>query len=256
MRAIINTAFETFLLLQRDRIFLPVVLVGFGLLFLSGLASYWGIEEFRKILYDFGSFIFHIMGISVAIFWGTKLLSDSKLEGAIELQLASPITRYQWLIGKFLGLSFALIFISVLMLAGWQLIYVFWGMGLISGKSLSIFGLLTLSWLVMAAVAILFSSVSSQAVSLFASFWLLICGLLSQPVYQALSPETPQFIREIASFTAGIWNLHTFDTSSYAVQKGYITAQQATDILTYGMLLIVTLISIACISFQRRDLKV
>ena len=68
MRALVAVSMETFLRLRRDKIFVPAALVGCGLLLMSGLASYWGVEEFFKILYDLGSFAWLMtgpLGISV-----------------------------------------------------------------------------------------------------------------------------------------------------------------------------------------------
>lgn len=255
MKQIVYIAKETFTILRRDRVFLPAVFVGISLLALTGIASYWGIEEFRKILYDLGAMFFQLTGYSIAIFWGTKILNDSKQEGSIEWQLSAPVARINWLLGRFLGLSFALFLIASFMLFTWQMIYMAYGMGVIQLKTILIFSFLTLSWLLMASVATLFASVTSSAIALFSSFWLMLLGLISQPVMQALSPETPESMKAIVRSVAGVWNLHAFNTSGLAASSEYLSQNQMLDLLAYGLLLIGLVLSLACIVFQKRDLS-
>src|SRR5271169_3241497 len=105
LRAIRVIALETFLLLRRDRIFAPALVLGLAACALALLASDWSIEDFSKILYDVGYFGFQITGGLVALVWGTKTVGDSRQEGSLEVQLAAPISRFTWLIGKYLGLA-------------------------------------------------------------------------------------------------------------------------------------------------------
>ncbi|MFY7929034.1 MAG: ABC transporter permease subunit [Oligoflexus sp.] len=254
MRAILSIAVETFLRLRRDKIFLPAALIGLGLLSLSGLASYWGVEEFFKILYDLGTAAYLFTGATVAIFWGHKIISDSRQEGSLEVQLASPVSRSAWLIGKFLGLMAGLLIMSGIFLVGWQGIYSAYGMGWMPTKDVIIFLVLGLSWLVMGAVSILFASLASGAIALFCSIWVFIVGLLSAPVMQALSPETPASTRKLVEIITGIWNLHLFNLSSYGSAKQFVGTQDILSRCGYGFLLVACFIALACLFFERRDI--
>jgi len=255
MNQIVYISKETFTILRRDRVFLPAIVIGVSLLALTGIASYWGIEEFRKILYDLGAMFFQLTGFSIAIFWGTKILSDSKSEGSMEWQLSAPVSRVNWLLGRFIGLSLALILIASFMVLTWQFIYLAYGIGTIKLKTIFIFSFLTLSWILMASVATLFASIASSAVALFSSFWIMLVGLISQPVLQALSPETPDSMRVFVRAVAGIWNLHAFNTSGLATSSQYLSPNQMLDLLGYGLMLIGVVLSLACIVFHKRDLS-
>ena len=255
MNRIFSIAHMTFVRLRRDRIFLPAVCVGSLLIILSGIASYWGVEEFFKILFDLSSFVFQMVGVTVAIFWGVKLINDSKQEGSIEIELASPISRSAWILGKFFGLAAALILLAVGLMFAWQLVFWGYGIGMTSLKSLQIFGLLTLSWLVVGALAISLAALSSQGVALFASVWCLIFGLLTAPIYQSLAPETPDAIKQAIALTAGLWDLHRFDLSSFGPEAGKTIAwQQLQAPISYGVALIVVFLATACTVFQKRQL--
>lgn len=255
MRTIIAVAFETFLRLRRDKIFLPALLIGVGLLGLTGLASFWGVEEFFKILYDLGTTAYLFTGAAVAIFWGNKIVSDSKTEGSLEVQLASPIGRSTWLIGKFLGLSAALLLLGVCFLIAWQAIYFSYGMTWMNPFDLQLFAVLTISWLFLAALSMMFATFATQAVALFCTLWVFVCGLISAPILQTLSPETPETTRKVVEVIAGVWNINMFNISQ-SVSKYHIPVAPD-DIgmrVAYGFLLIGFFLAMACLAFQRKDI--
>ncbi len=254
MKALIAITKETFLRLRRDKIFSPAILVGLSLLGLSGLASYWGIEEFFKILYDLGTASFQLTGSTVAIFWGTKLIADSRQEGSLEVQLASPVSRSVWLLGKFFGLSLALTVLALIFLIGWQGVFWSYGIGWLSARDLLIFALLTMSWFVMGATSILFASFTSQGVALFCSGWSFLTGLVSAPIAQALAPETPAATRKLVETLASFWNLHLFNLSSLYTHSEPLSDLFLLTRFSYGFLLIALSVSLACLLFQNRDL--
>jgi Cu-processing system permease protein len=254
MRALVAVSMETFLRLRRDKIFVPAALVGCGLLLMSGLASYWGVEEFFKILYDLGSFAWLMTGTTVAIFWGNKIITDSRQEGSLEVQLASPISRSTWLLGKFVGLTGALVLLSLIFLAGWQSIYLSYSMGWLPMRDIILFSLLSVSWVVMAAVSIFFASLASGAVALFCSIWMFVAGLITAPILQTLSPDTPAATRRTVEVLAGLWNLHLFDASQYNIDRQVLSQMDLISRLGYGAMLVGVFMSLACFFFNRRDI--
>jgi Cu-processing system permease protein len=254
MRTTLAIAAETFLRLRRDRIFLPALLVGVGLLSLSGLASYWGIEEFYKILYDMGAAAYLFTGATVAIFWGNKVVADSKQEGSIEVQLASPVGRSTWLIGKFLGLAMGLFLLAIGFLVAWQLIYAAWTLGWIKPNDLLIFALLTLVWLILGALAICLACVASSGVALFCSAWAFLAGLMSAPIMQALSAETPASTRRAVEIIAGLWNLHYLNLASFGGQSHFVSPSDLLSRVAYGLALCVFFLALACAAFQKKDI--
>ncbi len=254
MRTLFSVAGETFLRLRRDKIFIPALLIGLGLLGLSGLASFWGVEEFFKILYDLGSTAYLFTGATVAIFWGNKIVSDSRQEGSLEVQLASPIGRSTWLLGKFLGLSASLILLALVFLIAWQGVYLYYNMGFIHKPDLVLFGVLTMAWFVLAALSILFATMATQAIALFCSLWMFVCGLVSAPVMQALSPETPAATRKVVEVIAGVWNLHLFNLSQLAIMHAVPSGPVIAARVGYGCILIAFFLAAACVAFQRRDI--
>lgn len=255
MNVILTIAQETFWRLQRDRIYLPAAFSGAVFMIFAGIVSYWGVEEFFEILYDLGTTSYHLTGMVVAIFWGNKLIHDSNQEGSIEMQLAAPISRYQWIIGKYLGLVGVLISLGVFFILTWQGVYLAYQMGSIPSNALLIFGLLTISWLISGAIAILFACISSQALALFMSLSLVVIGLLTKPIASTIASDTPNLIKNLTRMMAGAWDLHFFNLHYLAYGSDAINMQLITSRLIYGCGLCITFISLAMLCFQQLDIS-
>ncbi len=251
---IYQVAKETLLLLTRDRIFLPAALAGALFLQFAQVASEFGIQNFTQIMFDVGNFGFHLTGAIVAILWGSKMIADSRQEGSIEVQLSSPLSRPAWLVGKYLGLSGALIPIGLLLLAVWNVLLYFNRFPLMTEKHAIIYGFMILGWLVIASSAVLFSAVAGSAVALFCTFTLWVSGLIGTAVFQAL-PGAPgtEMTREILKFISRIWDLQRFNLSEF-VLKDLPPESILWDHGLYGICLIVALLTFACLFFTRRDL--
>jgi Cu-processing system permease protein len=245
---------ETFLLLRRDKIFLPVLVSGFLITLLANLASDWSIEDFSKILFDVGIFGFQFTGSFVAIFWGSKLIHDSKQDGSVELSLAAPVSRSSWIIGRYLGLSISLALMTFIFLVFWQFFMALNDFGMMSAQHYTIFGFMYLGWLVIAAMSMFFASFCGTGVALFSSMSLWFAGLVTNLVYQNLSPTTAPHIKTVVNTLARIWDLQQFNLINEIYTRDIMVASELGYRLLYGIGLISVLITMTSIWFTKRDI--
>ena len=84
---------ESFLMLRRDRVFTPMMIVGVAIALFANTASGWTIEEYEKILFDIGIAGFRVTGAVVAMLWGVRLITDPLHDRSIELRIAAPSAR-------------------------------------------------------------------------------------------------------------------------------------------------------------------
>ncbi len=255
MRKLWAVTRETLLLLRRDKIFLPAIIIGSIISAIAVLASDWGIEEFAKILFDIGAAGYHLTGVAVAMVWGTKAVTDSRAEGSLEVQLASPVSRPVWLVGKFLGLTLSLLLLGIILLATLQGLMLWKNFGWMGDKHFVVFGLLTINWLVVAALAIFFSSFAGANVALFCTLCLWLAGLVTSAVTRSISPHTPEYMRWIVEKTALVWDLQRFNMSYIGDYDMVVpTMDQLWWRLAYGAALVIFGLSAGCAIFKRRDL--
>lgn len=253
LRALRLVTGETLLLLKRDRVFLPALFFGIAVVLIANLASDWSVEEFSKILFDVGAFGFQLIGSAVAIFWGVKSVSDSRQQGALEVQLAAPIGRAPWLVGKFLGLALALSALFALLLAVWQAFMLLNDFGMMTPDQLTAFGLMLLGWLVLAATATMFASFCGQAIAMFATLSAWIVGLASALVAATLSKESPDALKLAVRGVARLWDLQQFLVVDRSLAGQFPGGMELGVRASYGGVMILILITVACIVFSRRD---
>lgn len=259
MSAVWVIAREAFVLLRRDKVFVPAIVVSVAVAIFANLASEWAVEEFYKILFDVGAAGFRLTGGLVAVFWGTKAVTDSRQEGALEVQLAAPVSRPAWLIGKYLGMAMALALLAVTMLASFQAFMLLNDFGTLTKDQLLAFSLLVLEWLVLAALATLFATFCRQAVAMFATLSLWVAGLGSAVVYRTLAPESNAAMKSVVGGIARIWDLQQFNVVDGAIPPPgtpYATFPAAADLVwrgAYGFILIAILMTIGAVVIARRD---
>ena len=139
MSAMAALTAETFTRLRRDRIFLPALITGALLMAIAHVASGWGIFEFHRILYDAGLTGYELTGVFVALVWSTGILADAKDSGALELSLATPLSRSMWIIAHYAGLCLVLLILAGIMLVCWQLVLFATGLSWITWPYLQVF---------------------------------------------------------------------------------------------------------------------
>lgn len=253
LNAIRLVAHEQFLLLRRDKIFVPVVVATALVAWLANLASEWSVNEFEKVLYDIGYFGFQMTGSLVALFWGVKSVNDSRQEGSIEFELAAPVGRTSWLVGKYLGLAACLLLYGVVLLWIWQTFCLVFDFGWMTPMQVCVFLFMILGWLVVAAVAVFCASFMSQAFALFVGLALWVVGLAAALVAHTMSPEAPPVTQLIVSSTTRIWDFQQFNLIDHALRKQILPLAELGYRAAYGGLLILSLMTLACLIFRRRD---
>jgi len=249
-----STMLETFRLQRRDKIFVPAAVTGFGLLMFANLASSWGIENYSKILFNVGTAGFHFTGAMVALLWGSKLLSDSRSDGSIEIQLAGPINRSAWLVGKYLGLVLSLSLLGLILVGAWQVLFLATDLTWLRERDLVIFGMYALEWFLIGAIAFFFASFSSSAITLFSTVCLWLAGLSSAVASSIMPPQTSAAVQQLIEFIARYWNLQQFNLAAYALTEEFLSHTEIGERLAYGFLLIAILITAAAVIFKRRSL--
>jgi len=254
VRHILAICSETFLLLRRDRVFVPALTIMFLLCYFAGVAGYWSIETYRKLIFDVLAAGFHLIGALIAIFWGTKLVADARREGTTELQLAAPIKRHNWIIGKFLGLTFMLVFIGMILVVVSQGMLLQQDVGWMGLDEITMFGLIVCSWIVLASLAILFSTIAGYTTAMFSVFGMWIIGLTIRNISFALHRDTPEFIKTSVLQISRAWDLQRFNIVEQITTQTPLVYQDVQWNFIYGLTLCLILLTLACIAINNKDM--
>ena len=255
LRNMLLVAWQASTLLRRDQITRAMVIAGLLITATAVLVSDWSVEEQYKVAFDVGYFGFQLVGSMMAIFLGSKSVTDSRQDGAIEWQLAAPLSRTSWLLGKYLGLALSLLGMAALLLVIWQIGLLVGGFGLLTAVQVWVFALMVLGWMVLLALAVCLGVLMRFSVALFASLGVWILGLVSAAVAATLRPETPATTRFVVNLIARIWDLQHFNLiDSLNATSAVLAAPFGTNGL-YGASLVALFLTFASIAIQKGDIN-
>ena len=179
MKRIFSIARNTFREAVRDRVLynlvLFVLLITASAIFLGELTAG---QESRTIV-NLGLGAMLIFGAFISIFVGVGLVSKEIEKRTVFAIFAKPIGRGEFIVGKYLGLCLTLLVNVLVMGIGVSLALLFVGGGNLIFSIWSAIFLIFLELTIMTAVAILFSSFSSPALSALLTFFVFIIGHFS-----------------------------------------------------------------------------
>ncbi len=164
MKVIASIALNTYRESSRNKIFLVFLGLATVSILLTKIASMISPEAEEKMVIDFGLLSITFFGMVMAVFSGASLVHKDLEKKTIYTVLSKPITRFQFILGKYLGLLLS-IFISHLVLSVVLICYCF-----LIGVHLSFafYGAIAFIFLqvsLIASVCIFFSMISSPLLS-------------------------------------------------------------------------------------------
>jgi ABC-type transport system involved in multi-copper enzyme maturation permease subunit len=247
----LNTYRET----VRDKVLYNLVLFALIMIGSSYVLGQISIYQEVKIIKDIGLAAISIFGTVIAIFIGIGLVSKEIDKRTLYSLLPKPISRVEFLLGKYFGLAVTLLVNVLVMTAGLYLLLFVMGekfdLGLLKAIYLIYVGLCLL-----VAVAILFSTFTSS----------LLAGLFTGFIYVAgyYSSDLKHFENVVDSellslLTRALYyllpNFRNFDVKSAAVSGGLVTMGQLGWVTLYGVTYTALLLVASAWVFQKRNLK-
>jgi ABC-type transport system involved in multi-copper enzyme maturation permease subunit len=257
MNRIWNIASNTFREAVRDRVlynlvFFALLMVGTTPLF--GKISI-GLE--RIILVNLGLTAISLFGVVIAIFIGTGLVSKEIEKKTLYTVLSRPVRRWEFIIGKYCGLSGTLGVNTAAMAAGF-FAAVFFVTGKLESADLSLVAALyfiCLQFLMVTAIAILFSSFTTPIFSAVFSFAMFVIGMFADDLrgFAALAEGGGKWLALGLSYLVpnfGSMNVIAQVAHSQPVSTTLLLYNTAYAIFYSGLA-----ISAAVLVFDRRNLK-
>ncbi len=153
-------AINTFKEVIRDKIFYSLVFFAILLLGASVLLSTLTVGEQSKIIEDLSLSGIEIFGVIIAIFVGIGLVNKELEKKTIYTIISKPIKRWQFLLGKYLGLALTLLSYVAVMTVCYMLVLLAYT-DTLPWQTLIAVLLIYVELLVVTASAILFSTFST-----------------------------------------------------------------------------------------------
>lgn len=255
MNRITVIALNTFKENLRDKILYNLVVFGMLMIGSSILLGTLTLGEQVKIIKDLGLASINIFGAFIAIFVGIGLVSKEIERRTIYTIIAKPVPRYQFLAGKYVGLSLTLFANIAIMVAGFFLTLLAVGVGF-DLTLLKAIGLIFVELLVITAVAVMFSTFTTTTLSAIFSLAIYVIGNLTDDL-KALADKLPdgptKGLLDLLYYI--LPNLDFFNIKGQAVHGIPVEPSYLVAAVAYGFLYGGVIVTLACVIFQRRDFK-
>jgi ABC-type transport system involved in multi-copper enzyme maturation permease subunit len=251
----------------RDRLIQSLLMAGLFFLISTVLFSSFSMRQPLEVAINYSLAIVQLLTILITLFLGLNLLSREIETRAGHGVLSQPLSRTNYLLGKFFGLTllcFIIVFFLALCAIAGVLLVRFGNQDAPSicwvNFGVSLFGILLMS-LLLGAVSLLFSAVATSAVLPFlATIAVWFIGQSTQTIKNYLDANladqsiTPVVKAVIIGAYYFFPNLSLFDFKVYAIYSLPITAGQVWYALAYGVVYTAVLLCLATRIFRARDM--
>ena len=258
MRARISAiAFNTFREAVRDRVLynlvvFAILMVGAALLF--GQISV-GIHVI--VLINLGLTAISIFGVVIAIFIGIGLVSKEIDKKTLYTVLARPVRRWEFILGKFFGLVGTLVVNTFLMAIGFFAAILYLAHSFSRNDIPLVIALyfIVLQFVIVTAIALLFSSFSSPLLSAVFSFSLFIIGTFSEDLrgFAAIAHGPTKWLATALAYV--VPNFSALNVISSVAHHQPVAASLVAYNSAYALLYATFALAAAALIFEYRDLK-
>lgn len=256
LNRVVTIATNTFREAVRDRVLYNLVVF---VLLITGCAVFLGEltagQEARTIV-NIGLSAMLLFGVFIAIFVGVGLVSKEIEKKTLYAVFSKPVGRGEFIVGKYLGLCLTLLVNVAVMGLGVSLALLFIGGGSLAWTIWGAVALTFLQLAIVTAVAVLFSSFSSPALSSLLTFLVFIIGNFSSSLRDFadnLGSAAAKYLFGAIYYILPNLSFYSFATpAAYGKVPDTATFMYA---LIYAALYSTILLSITVLIFRRRNLK-
>jgi ABC-type transport system involved in multi-copper enzyme maturation permease subunit len=252
-------ALNTFREAARIKVLYGIVVLVIGANLLAIVLGEMSIREQARVARDVGLAGISLFGSLTAIFLGVFLLYTEVQRRTIHAIVSKPIERWEFVVGKYLGMALVLTVLVALFTVAMALMLLSQHVGV----SAEVLRAIVLAWcevLTVAAIAIFFSSFSTPFLSGIFALAMWAIGRVT-PDIEAAVREGAGWIRVTARVALEIVpDIHLFSPSGRVIEGAAVSVHG--DFVTWGYVAvaalhglgwIVGLLALACLLFHRRD---
>ncbi len=231
-------------------LFFAIALIGTGV-----LVSTLSYVEGERILQDVGLAAIRLMSVGIGTFVGVGLIHGEVERRTIYTILSKPVSRVEFLLGKYVGLVLTTWLMLVVMGIAFAGVSLGYGAPL-DGGHLTAFGLIAMELVVMVAVATLFSAFTTPMLASLFTVGVYLLGHLSRDLRQLGEQADSESLKPVANFLFEILpDLESFNVTTPAVHQLPIPPGETVSAVVYGLGYTVLVLALASYLFARRDFR-
>jgi ABC-type transport system involved in multi-copper enzyme maturation permease subunit len=231
-------------------LFFAVLMIGSG-----SLVSSLSYVERERILQDVGLAAIRFFGVAIAIFIGIQLVHREVDRRTVYTILSKPISRGQFLVGKFAGLTLTIWLQTACMALAFAAISLAAGAP-IAWQHLAFLLLLAGELALVVAIATLFSSFTTPILAAFFTGGLWMVGQLTRDLRSiGANSDVPSLRFMTEALFRALPDLRSFDLASEAAHLLPVSTSDVLLPLLYGLGYTTLILMAAVAIFERRDFR-
>ena len=253
MQILMVVAGNTFRETIRDKILYNLVFFALLLIGTSVLLGTLTIGEQSRIINDLGLAAINLVAVIIAIFVGIGLVTKEIERRTIYTILARPITRVQFILGKYLGLGF-IVAVNIAIMFAMFLATIWLSGNAIHGSLFQAVELILVETLLVMSIAMFFSTFSSSTLSATMALGLYVIGHLTSGLKEIAEKSQNQLTEVVLTALYYVCpNLELLNVKGQAAAGVPVSLAYQSLATVYGVLYAGFLLAAACLIFQRRD---
>lgn len=252
MKNILTLAANTLKENTRNKVYLLIVAFALLMLLVSLLLADLSVGAQIKIIKDMGLGIISITAVMTSVLLGMNLLHNEIGKKTIYNVLSKPVSRYEFILGKYLGLSASVCLAVIFMAAGLCLLLVIYQQAIELSLIIAL-GMICLEVMVLAAVVMMFSTFTTAILSGIFTLGVYILGH-STADFMGLSLKAGTVSKNIFNFLYyALPNLSNFDFKNEAVRGIMVSPEIIVSVSAYAVAYSGILLCLAVIIYSKKD---
>ncbi len=258
MRNVLTVAANTFREAVRDRVLYNLVFFALLMMVAAIFVGQISIGIEQSIIVSLGLTAISVIGLFISVFIGVGLVSKEMDKRTLYALLAKPVERWQFLLGKYLGLVMTLTVNTAAMGAG--LFLVQWAVKPALEKSdayvLVAVYLILLKLALIVAIALLFSCFTTPFMSILCTAGMYVAGVFAGDLRMiqgvGLTPAATALMRGISYVLPNFENFNVMGAVAHGREVPGLLVLYAT---LYAVMYAAIVLAAAAMVFSRRNLK-
>ncbi|MCU0303338.1 MAG: ABC transporter permease [Thermoanaerobaculales bacterium] len=255
MRAIRVIALSTLREALRDKIL--YLFLGFAVLLLasSKLFGILTVGDQTKIIKDMGLAGIQLFLMLIAVMMSVLLISREIDSRTVYYILAKPVRRWQFLVGKYVGLL-ATVLVNLVLMSAILVVLVWLYGGGVDPRLLIATAMIGVEMAVLVAFATLFSVLTKPILGSIFTLSVFVVGHVSQDLW-LLTRHLPESVGRtvVSALYYVVPNLERFNLKTEVVHGLPIPPEAIVWALVYGIFFTILVLTLACLRFGTRDLQ-
>jgi ABC-type transport system involved in multi-copper enzyme maturation permease subunit len=237
----------------RDKVLYALLFFGILTMASGAIVGPLSLGEGEKVSKDLALASISIFGTLIAVLIGTRLVYEEIERKTVYIIVPKPIERWQFLLGKYLGLLSVLVLILVIMTCVLA-IYLLASEGAFEFQFLKAILLTFFELAVITAVATLFGTFATPVGSGVFAFAVFFIGHVTRDLRALGEISESVAVKLLTSFAYYILpNFSNFNIRSEVVYDVPVPLPQITFAVAYGLIYTAVVLTLSMLIFQRRD---